>query len=117
MRRNLLDEVVIFIQAASHIPGITRNALIGSLTTEKINPKDADLLVTVTEAADLKPLATLGRKLSGHAQSFGRGGEVFLADERNRYLGRTCPGSDAGREFALHVMRYIAGADRISTMT
>ena len=39
---------------------------------------------------DLKPLATLGRKLQGQAQSFGRGGEVFLADPQGHYLGLTC---------------------------
>jgi hypothetical protein len=90
LRHKLLDEVVIFVLAAGQLPGITRIALIGSLTTAKADPKDADLLVTVTDNADLTRLATLGRKLSGHAQSFGRGGEVFLADERNNYLGRTC---------------------------
>jgi hypothetical protein len=90
LRHKLLDEVRIFVQAAGRIPGVTRIALIGSLTTDKVDPKDADMLVTVTDGADLTPLATLGRKLSGHAQSFNRGGEVFLANERHRYLGRTC---------------------------
>lgn len=37
------------------------------------------------------PVATLGRKLQGHAQSFARGGDLFLADPRGRYLGRACP--------------------------
>ena len=40
---------------------------------------------------DLTSLATLGRQLKGHCQSFNRGGEVFLADEKHRYLGRICP--------------------------
>jgi hypothetical protein len=71
--------------------GVTRIALIGSLTTEEPDPKDADLLVTVGDDMDLAPLAALGRKLQGHAQSFGRGGEVFLADPEGHYLGRTCP--------------------------
>lgn len=91
LRYRLLDEVVIFVCAARQLPGITRIALIGSLTTDKIDPKDADLLVTVIDSADLTRLATLSRKLSGHAQNFGRGGEVFLADEQFNYLGRTCP--------------------------
>jgi hypothetical protein len=52
--------------------------------------------VTVTDDADLEPLATLGRKLHGHAQSFRRAGEVFLADARDYYLGRTCPSKQCG---------------------
>jgi hypothetical protein len=54
------------------------------------------VLVTVTDEADLAPLATLGRKLSGHCQSIGRGGDVFLADPQGRYLGRTCPWKRCG---------------------
>lgn len=75
---------------------MTRIALIGSLTTGEPEPKDVDLLVTVTDGADLALLATLGRKLNGHVQSFGRGGEVFLADPRGNYLGRTCPWKECG---------------------
>ena len=75
---------------------MTRIALIGSLTTEEPDPKDADLLVAVTDDMDLAPLATLGRKLQGHAQSLGRGGEVFLVDPWSHYLGRTCPWKQCG---------------------
>lgn len=71
--------------------GVIRIALIGSLATDKPDPKDANVLVTVTDDANLEPLATLGRKLAGHAQSFRRGGDVFLADPRGNYLGRTRP--------------------------
>ena len=95
-RYRLLEEVVIFVRAACRLPGVTRIALIGSLTTDKVDPKDADLLVTVTDGADLTQLANLSRKLSGHTQSFGRGGEIFLADERNNYLGRICPWKQCG---------------------
>ena len=95
-RYKLLEEVLIFIRAACRLPGITRIALIGSLTTEKPDPKDADLLVTVTNDMNLKPLATLGRKLQGHTQSFNRGGEVFLADPQQHYLGRICPWKRCG---------------------
>lgn len=91
LRHKLLDEVRIFVQAASRISGIIRIALIGLLMTDKVAPKDADMLMMVTDGADLMPLATLGRKLSGRAQSFSRGGEVFLTDEQHNYLGRTCP--------------------------
>jgi len=76
------------------LPGVTRIALLGSLTTAKPAPKDADLLVTVTDEADLAPLAALGRKLQGHAQSLNRGADVFLADPAGHYLGRLCPWKD-----------------------
>lgn len=95
-RRKLLAEVLIFTQAVSRLPDIIRIALIGSLTTDKPDPKDADLLVTVTNDADLTELATLGRRLQGHAQSINRGGEVFLADPQHRYLGRICPWKRCG---------------------
>jgi len=95
-REQLLTETLVFVQAASRLRGVTRIALIGSLTTEEPDPKDIDLLVTVTGDMDLAPLAKLGRKLQGHAQSFARGGEVFLADPRGNYLGRTCPWKRCG---------------------
>jgi hypothetical protein len=95
-RARLIAEVLAFVHAASQLPGVVRITLIGSLTTAKPDPKDADVLVTVTDDADLAPLATLGRKLQGHAQSFNRGGEVFLADPRGNYLGRTCPWKRCG---------------------
>ena len=91
MRDRLLVGVRAFVHAARQLPGITRIALIGSLTTTKPDPKDADLLVTVTDTADLAGLAALARKLQGHAQSFNHGADVFLADPRGHYLGRTCP--------------------------
>lgn len=91
LRHQLLNGVLIFVQAASQLPGIIRIALIGSLTTDKADPKDADLLVTVANDVNLPALATLGRKLQGHCQALNRGGEVFLADVEHHYLGRTCP--------------------------
>ncbi|NIU10377.1 MAG: hypothetical protein GWN81_16310 [Phycisphaerae bacterium] len=36
-------------------------------------------------------MAKLGRQLSGHALSVGGGADVFLADTKGHYLGRTCP--------------------------
>ena len=90
-RTRLIAEVLTFVRAARKIHGVTRIALIGSLTTHKADPKDADLLVTLTEDADLPTLAELGRKLIGHTQSFNRGADIFLADEQGNYLGRTCP--------------------------
>ncbi len=95
-RARLIAEALAFVQAACQLPGVTRIALIGSLTTGEPEPKDADLLVTVAEDMDLAPLATLGRKIQGHAQSFNRGADVFLADPRGHYLGRTCPWKRCG---------------------
>ena len=46
-----------------------RIAVIGSLTTEKPSPKDADVLVTLRDDADVELLAQLGRKLKGTAQT------------------------------------------------
>jgi hypothetical protein len=95
-RARLIAEVLAFTRAACQLDGVVRVALIGSLATDKPDPKDADVLVTVRDDADLEPLATLGRKLAGHAQSFRRGGDVFLADPAGRYLGRTCPWRECG---------------------
>ena len=90
VRVRLIAEVLAFVQEAKRLAGVRRIALIGSLTTAKVDPKDADVLVTVTAEADLAPLAKLGRRLQGRAQSFNRGGDIFLADPEGKYLGRTC---------------------------
>ena len=55
------------MRTAGRLPGVTRIALIGALATDEPEPKDADLLVTVSDEADLAPLATPGRKLNGHS--------------------------------------------------
>jgi hypothetical protein len=94
VRAFLIAEVLVFVRAARQVPGVTRIALIGSLTTTKPEPKDADLLVTVTNDADLEPLARLGRRLQGRAHSINRGGDIFLADPTGKYLGRTCHWKD-----------------------
>lgn len=89
-RRHLLVGVLRFVQATRQIDGVLRIALIGSLTTNKPNPKDADLLVTVRHDADLALLAAAGRKLKGHAQQQNRGADIFLCSSEGIYLGRTC---------------------------
>jgi hypothetical protein len=120
-RERLLGEVLAFVRVASRLAGVTRIALIGSLTTEEPDPKDADLLVTVTDETDLEPLATLGRKLQGHAQGFARGGEVFLANPGGHYLGRTCPWKRCGPGIrsscdALHCGRRLYLHDDLETV-
>jgi hypothetical protein len=89
IRPHLLTGVLRFVQAARQIDGVLRIALIGSLTT-KPDPKDADLLVTVRDDADLALLAAAERKLKGHTQQQNRGANIFLCSAEGLYLGRTC---------------------------
>lgn len=95
-RSKLIAETIAFARKAGQLRGVLRIALVGSLTTSKPDPKDADLLVIVTDDADLAPLATLGCKLKGRAQSLNRGADIFLADPRGNYLGRTCHWKECG---------------------
>jgi hypothetical protein len=89
-RRVLLLAVREFVRAASDYPGVKRIALVGSLTTDKPVPKDADVLVSIDGGVDLGPLTRVGRRLKGQAQSINLGADIFLADETGRYLGRIC---------------------------
>ena len=95
IRDDLLSEVRRFVEAARNCPGVRRIALVGSLTTNKATPKDADVLVTMDDDADLTRLATLGRRLKGRAQSKNSGADIFLADPTGNYMGRisvwNCP--------------------------
>jgi hypothetical protein len=98
VRPQLLAAALLFVRAASRLPGVKRIALIGSLTTSERWPKDIDLLVTITDDMDLAPLAKAARQLNGRAMQTGesRGGDVFLADVSGKYLGRTCPWKECG---------------------
>jgi hypothetical protein len=78
------------VRAARDCRGVLRIALMGSLTTTKAIPKDADVLVTIDSAMDLAELARAGRSLKGFAQAINLSADVFLADEGGRYLGRIC---------------------------
>jgi hypothetical protein len=90
IRAHLLAGALLFVQAAGVLPGVSRIALLGSLATTKVSPKDIDLLVTVADDADLTQLAALGRKLQGHAQGRNAGADIFLANPDGAYIGRTC---------------------------
>ncbi len=90
IRDFLLDEVLRFVERARACPGVRRIALIGSLSRNKDNPKDADVLVTVDDDADLTALAAAGRRLQGRAQSRNSGADIFLADLSGNYIGRIC---------------------------
>ena len=89
-RPHLLEAVLAFVRAARSTPGVLRIALLGSLATDKPMPKDADVLVTIDPAIDLGPLARLGRRLKGTAQTINLGADIFLADAAGRYMGRIC---------------------------
>jgi hypothetical protein len=90
IRAFLLAETFRFINRIAALPGIERIALIGSLTTNKIDPKDADILITVEDDADLTALAAATRRLKGLAQSKNKGADVFLANLAGQYIGRIC---------------------------
>lgn len=89
-RPRLLNAVLAFVRAARSTPGVLRIALLGSLATDKPVPKDADVLVTIDTAINLGPVARLGRRLQGTAQTINLGADIFLADAAGCYLGRIC---------------------------
>ena len=97
-RQQLLDGLRRFVASVRQITGVRRIAILGSIVTDKPDPKDIDLLVVVADDADLAPLATCARRLQGHAQSLNRGADVFLADERGSYIGRACHWKDCRPE-------------------
>ena len=86
----LLAAVLQFACAVRRLAEVRRLALIGSLTTAKAVPKDADLLVVIDHDAELEALARAGRRLKGAAQKINLGADIFLADESGAYLGRIC---------------------------
>ena len=89
-REFLLNAVLEFVRSARECRGVLRIALVGSLTTTKPSPKDADMLVTIEDGLDLELLAKAGRRLKGSAQTINLGGDIFLADTRGAYIGRIC---------------------------
>lgn len=90
LRTFLLNGVLRFTLAAAGLPGVDRIALMGSLTTSKISPKDADVLVTVAADSSLDRLAKAGRALKGYAQARNSGADIFLANPNGQYIGRVC---------------------------
>jgi hypothetical protein len=89
-RAPLLKAVLRFVLEARGCRGVLRMALIGSLTTAKPLPKDADVLVTIEDGLDLEPLASAARRLKGTAQQMNLGADIFLANAQGQYLGRIC---------------------------
>lgn len=62
----------------------------GSIVTNKLIPKDVDVLVTIDDKMELSRLANAGRRLKGTAQTINLGADIFLTDATGRYLGRIC---------------------------
>jgi len=122
IRERFLDAAAGFVRAACAVPGVRRIAVIGSIMTDKPDPKDIDLLVTVTDDADLEPLAVCARRLQGKLQASNHTADVFLLDERGLYLGRTCrwrdcrPGVRQACD-ALHCGRRLYLHDDLATIT
>lgn len=90
VRAFLIAEAFRFIDAIRPISGIDKIALVGSLTTDKPDPKDADILVAVADDLDLTALATESRRFKGRAQTKNRGADIFLANPAGHYIGRIC---------------------------
>lgn len=96
IRAFLIAEAFRFIGRAKVMPGVKKIALVGSLTKDKADPKDADILVTVDDDVDLSGLATAARKLKGAAQTRNKGADIFLANPEGRYIGRICHWRECG---------------------
>jgi predicted nucleotidyltransferase len=96
VRSHLLTGAAAFVQRVKQIRGVTRIALVGSLTTPKRAPNDVDLLVTINTDAVVPQIAAAGRKLQGFVQQLNRGADIFLANPSHQYLGRTCPWRECG---------------------
>jgi hypothetical protein len=94
-RPHLLRAVLAFVQAARWTPGALRISLLGSLATDKPVPKDADVLVTIDAAVDLDPLARLGRRLKGTAQTINLGAEFSLPTKRTATSGASATTASA----------------------
>jgi len=78
-----------FFNRATKLESVTRIALIGSICTDKKNPKDIDILLTIAPAADIAPISKLKRQMSGRIQRGLLGADIFLAEEGS-YIGRPC---------------------------
>lgn len=96
IRDAFLNEVRVFVDKAKSINGVFRIALIGSLTTEKSDPKDIDMLLTVANDLDLSRLAKITRQMNGHVQALNHNAEVFLSNPQYHYIGRICHWKECG---------------------
>jgi len=89
-RKNIIRLVLDFVLSCKKIEGVNRISIIGSLISDKEKPKDVDLLVNISDDLDLTHLAKISRTLQGKSGGLTGGADVFLANNSNVYLGRTC---------------------------
>jgi len=89
VRETLLRLVLDFVVASRAVRGVERIALVGSLATDKPRPKDADVMVFVSDIVDLPRLAKLARRLHGRSHAINSTADVFLV-EAGSYIGRIC---------------------------
>ena len=89
-RQRLLAHLPWFVTSVAKVPGVRKISILGSITTEKLKPKDIDFLVMIEDSAELEPVARLGRKLKGRTGSEGGGADIFLTNTFGHYIGRTC---------------------------
>lgn len=97
-RALLLAATLEAVRAVTRVSGVTHVALIGSLTTPKAEPKDADLLVRIADDCDLVSLAKVAHRFQRRTRDFSRWGEIFLSTRQYVYLGRICPSDLCGLE-------------------
>lgn len=96
IRAFLIAEAFRFIDRIVAIPGLRRIAMVGSLISSKVDPKDVDILILIDDDADLTALATAARKLKGAAQTKNKGADVFLVNPSGQYIGRICHWRECG---------------------
>jgi len=96
VRAFLIAEAFRFVDRIVAIPGLRRIAMVGSLTSSKVDPKDVDILITIDDEADLTALAIAARKLKGAAQTKNKGADVFLVNPSGQYIGRICHWRECG---------------------
>ena len=114
IRAFLLREVLCFVKYAATCHGVRRVAIVGSLTSSKFDPKDADLLVTVDADADLAPLAA-GSRVESKAETKAR--ISFLPTHPATISAGSAIGASVGPECEWHVTRDIVGAALIFMTT
>ena len=88
-RESLLYALNWFLDEVKQFKEVRQVALIGSICTNKPNPKDIDLLISIKPKTDLKKLATLRRKTQGRIGQGLLGTDMFIVED-GRYLGRLC---------------------------
>ncbi len=100
IRGRLISETLTFVRRLIGLEneppmnGLIRISLIGSLATSKPDPKDIDLLLTVSDDMALAPLASRTRRLRTNVESIDRSVDIFLCNPGGEYIGRVCKRRD-----------------------